>query len=100
MEVRLMHWYTKLLLLLTIASLAALSTLAQNTNLLPNGGFESGKPSLWTPEPGGATLSWSTDQVHGGTHSLKIEKPATGSLSRWLSENNVRYWVDNIPSGV
>ncbi|HET6272278.1 MAG TPA: T9SS type A sorting domain-containing protein [Bacteroidota bacterium] len=95
-----MHWYRKLLLLLTIASLAALSTLAQNTNLLPNGGFESGKPSLWTPEPGGATLSWSTDQVHGGTHSLKIEKTTTGSVSRWLSENNVRYWVDNIPSGV
>jgi len=81
-------------------SLAALPALAQDTNILPNGSFESGSPSLWNMEPGNATLTWATDQVHGGTHSLKIEKGSTGLLGRWLSGNNVRYWVDNIPSGV
>lgn len=74
---------------------------AQNTNLLPNGGFESGKPSLWFPEPGGATLTWATDQTYGGSpRSLKIVKTTTGSMSRWISGNQVRYWVDKIPRNV
>jgi hypothetical protein len=66
------------------------------------GGFESGKPSLWNAEPGasGATLTWATDAVQSGTHSLKIVKAGTGAMGRWISGNNVRYWVDNIPNGV
>jgi len=95
-----MCWYRYCLLSLTIASLAIVPGLAQDTNILPNGGFESGSPSLWNAEAGTATLTWATDQIHGGTHSLKIEKVATGSTARWLSGNNVRYWVDNIPMGV
>ena len=72
------------------------------TNMLPNGGFESGQPSLWTAEGGGAnaTLTWATDQVEVGTHSLKIEKTGTGTMARWISDNNVRYWVDRIYQGV
>ncbi|HLP18476.1 MAG TPA: hypothetical protein VK470_19615, partial [Bacteroidota bacterium] len=76
---------------------------AQTTNMLPNGGFESGKPSTWNAEPGtsaGAKLTWATDQYYGGTHSLKIEKPNTGDTARWISSNNVRYWVDNVAKGV
>jgi len=95
-----MYWYRNFFLLLTVASLAALPTLAQNTNILPNGSFESGNPSLWNAEPGNATLTWATDQTHGGTHSLKIEKTTGPDNVRWLSGNNVRYWVNNIPSGV
>ena len=79
----------------------AVIAMGQNTNLLPNGGFESGKPSLWNPEPGGATLTWATDQTYNGSpHSLKIVKTGTGTVSRWISTNMVRYWVDNIPMGV
>ncbi len=79
----------------------AVGALGQTTNLLPNGGFESGKPSLWFPEPGGATLSWATDQTYGGSpRSLKIVKTTTGSMSRWISGNQVRYWVDKIPRNV
>ena len=77
---------------------AFITAQGQTTNLLPNGGFESNKPSLFTAEPGasGATLTWATDQTFGGTHSLKIVKPSTGSVARWISTNMVRYWVDNI----
>jgi hypothetical protein len=78
-----------------------LSVTAQNNNLLTNGSFESGKPSLWNAEQGsGAVLTWANDQVHSGTRSLKIEKTGTGEMSRWLSDNNVRYWVTEIGSGV
>ena len=72
------------------------------TSLIPNGGFESGKPSFWTAEAGtsGAVLTWATDQVKGGTHSLKIVKAQTGAMARWISANNVRYWVENISKGV
>jgi hypothetical protein len=73
-----------------------------NTNLVAAmGGFESGKPSLWNAEGGtGATLTWATDQKRSGTHSLKIVKTGTGSTARWISGNQVRYWVDKIGKGV
>jgi hypothetical protein len=48
----------------------------------------------------GAVLTWAEDQAQSGTRSLKIVKPATGGVARWISGNNVRYWVDNIPLGV
>jgi len=76
--------------------------LAQTTNLLKNGGFESGKPAMFTAEAGtsGATLTWAEDQKHGGTRSLKIVKAATTGSARWVSNSNVRYWVEKIPKGV
>jgi len=37
--------------------------------------------------------------MQSGTRSLKIVKTA-GSAARWVSDNNVRYWVSDIPSGV
>ena len=86
------------ILLVSISVLA----MAQNTNKLSNGGFESGKPSLYTAEPGtsGATLTWASDQVHSGTRSLKIAKATTAGSARWVSSNNVRYWVTSIPKSV
>jgi hypothetical protein len=74
----------------------------QNTNLLPNGSFESGKPSLWEAEAGtsGATLTWATDAAMTPPRSLKIEKATTVGMARWISGNNVRYWVTNIPKDV
>jgi hypothetical protein len=87
---------------ISFMAIAAVSVFAQNTNLLKNGGFESGKPSLYNAEAGasGATLTWAIDQKHGGTHSLKIEKAATTGSARWVSNSNVRYWVDKIDKGV
>jgi hypothetical protein len=66
------------------------------------GGFESGKPALYSAEAGtsGATLTWAEDQKHSGTRSLKIVKAATTGSARWVSGNNVRYWVDNVSKGV
>jgi hypothetical protein len=73
----------------------------QNNNMLPNGSFESGRPSLWTAEEGdGAVLTWAEGEGQHGSHALKIEKTGTGEMSRWLSGNNVRYWVTEIGSGV
>ncbi len=93
---------TMFLWCISFIGVIAISAMAQNTNLLKNGGFESGKPSLFTAEAGtsGATLTWASDQKHNGTKSLKIVKATTVGSARWVSGNNVRYWVDNIPSGV
>ncbi len=92
---------TRVLLSAVLLLFIAAFAMGQNTNLLPNGGFESGKPSLWNPEPGGATLTWATDQTYNGSpHSLKIVKTGTGTVSRWFSTNMVRYWVDNIGRNV
>ncbi len=72
-------------------------------NLVYNPSFESGKPALWNAVPGnsGATLTWATDQYHSPTHSLKIDKPNTGTgPAMWQSANMVRYWTTRIYAGV
>src|SRR3989442_15985232 len=69
-----------------LLAFAFITANGQPTNLLPNPGFESGKPSLWSPQPGatGAVLTWATDQTYGGSpHSLKIVKSGTGSVAGW-----------------
>ncbi len=93
----------RILIPVCLVAFTFIAAYGQQTNLLPNGGFESGKPSLFTAEPGtsGATLTWATDQTYvGSPHSLKIVKPATGSVARWVSSNMVRYWVDKIGRNV
>lgn len=97
-----MNWHKRFLWLSSIVLCLAAMLFGQNTNLLSMGGFESGKPSLWSAEAGasGATLSWASDQKHNGTKSLKIEKAGTAGSARWVSGNNVRYWVDKIGKGV
>ncbi|MFA6456149.1 MAG: T9SS type A sorting domain-containing protein [Bacteroidota bacterium] len=97
-----MNLRTRFLWCISLIAIAAMSVYAQNTNLLKNGGFESGKPSLYTAEAGasGATLTWAQDQKHSGTRSLKVEKAGTSASARWVSGNNVRYWVDKVSQGV
>ena len=97
-----MNWRTNLVWqVIAFVGLCVIAS-AQTTNILPNGSFESGKPSLWSSEAGtsGATLTWATDESKTAPHSLKIEKAATGDMARWISGNNVRYWVDKIGLGV
>jgi len=87
-----------LLFLLGVSSVAV-----AQVNMVYNGSFESGQPALWNAIPGtsGATLTWATDQYVSATHSLKIEKPSTGtSAAMWQSDNFVRYWTTRIFSGV
>ncbi|MCF8241698.1 MAG: hypothetical protein K9J16_09960, partial [Melioribacteraceae bacterium] len=47
------------------------------------GSFEQDLPSYWTKgaEPGGATLTWATDQFVSMGKSLKIEKTTTSEAS-------------------
>jgi hypothetical protein len=73
-----------------------------NTNLVaPVASFESGKPSLWNAvATSGAVLTWATDQARTSPRSLKIEKTGTGEAARWISGNQVRYWVDKISKSV
>ncbi len=97
-----MNLRTTFLWCISFIVVTAISAFAQNTNLLSMGGFESGKPSLYGAEAGtsGATLTWAEDQKHSGTRSLKIVKAATTGSARWVSGNNVRYWVDKVGKGV
>ena len=60
------------------------------------GSFEQGLPSYWTKgsEPGGATLSWATDQSISMGKSLKITKTATSEAAMWESENMCDNWSE------
>ena len=97
-----MKWHYRFLWQAVFAVLFFSFLFAQNeNNLLTNGSFEVEGPYRWNAEEGaGATLTWATDDTHTGLQSLKIEKTGTGEMSRWLSDNQVRYWVTEIGSGV
>jgi len=60
------------------------------------GSFEQNLPSYWMKgtEPGGATLSWATDDSHSMGRSLKIEKSTTPEAAMWESENMVDLWSE------
>jgi hypothetical protein len=60
------------------------------------GSFEQGLPSYWTKgsEPGGATLSWATDDSRSMGRSLKITKTATSEAAMWESENMCDLWSE------
>ncbi|MFF3391979.1 glycosyl hydrolase family 18 protein [Streptomyces sp. NPDC002669] len=67
------------------------------TGVLVNGDFESGSPSPWTCEAGGAVVS---TPVHGGSHALAVAATAsqTGECAQSLTLSpNTRYtlsgWV-------
>jgi hypothetical protein len=62
-------------------------------NKLTDGGFESGRPSYWTPSGAGAT--WSTAQFHSGTHSVALSGAGEAS---WTQGEVVRNWVSNFPA--
>ncbi len=58
------------------------------------GSFEQEKPSYWnkSSEPGGATLSWASDQFITLGKSLKITKTATTEAAMWESDNMCDIW--------
>jgi len=58
------------------------------------GGFEGSEPSYWTlgSAPGGATLSWATDDSRSLGHSLKITKDVTTDSAAWISTNMADFW--------
>ncbi|MDP3150258.1 MAG: hypothetical protein Q8N83_14145, partial [Ignavibacteria bacterium] len=60
------------------------------------GSFEQDLPSYWLKgaEPGGANLSWATDDSHSMGRSLKITKTATAEAAKWESENMVDLWSE------
>jgi virulence-associated protein VapD len=60
------------------------------------GSFEQMLPSYWTKgaEPGGATLSWATDQSRSMGRSIKIQKSVTSEAAVWESENMVDLWSE------
>ena len=97
-----MNWRTRFLWQMVVGVIVCAVAMAQGTNILPNGSFESGQPSFWTAEAGtsGATLTWATDAAKTAPYSLKIEKASTAGAARWVSDNNVRYWVTDIASAV
>jgi hypothetical protein len=66
------------------------------------GGFESNLPSFWNigSQPGGATLTWATDQSHSMGHSLKITKSATSDTAAWISDNMCDIWSPTNPKNV
>ena len=73
--------------LYTLLSVFVLATVANaQTNLIPNGGFETwtaGVPDSWTitPATNGGTATQETTDVHGGTSALKMTAPAgTGNI--------------------
>ncbi|MBU1100077.1 MAG: hypothetical protein KKA84_06705, partial [Bacteroidetes bacterium] len=58
------------------------------------GSFEQTDPSYWNKagEPGGATLSWASDQFITLGKSLKITKDVTGDAAYWESDNMCDIW--------
>jgi len=63
------------------------------SNIVDNGDFETVAPFYWSEGETGGTLTWATDDFHGGEHSLKIEKASTGSASSWITGNQANtYW--------
>jgi hypothetical protein len=89
-----MRWFGfSLLVLVLLGSFSSVQAQAVNINTI--GGFESSLPSYWTigNAPGGATLTWATDQYKSSGHSLKISKPAaTADSAAWISENMCDIW--------
>jgi endo-1,4-beta-xylanase len=61
----------------------ALATDAGVQNLLTNGGFENVNDGEWFGR-GGAKVSYTTDEFHGGSHSLKV----TGRTKTWEGPMN------------
>jgi len=90
-----------LVLLVLTASLSVV--FAQGITINTVGGFESSLPSYWTigNQPGGASLTWATDQFRSLGHSLKISKPtSTADSASWISENMCDIWSPTNPANV
>lgn len=76
-----------------LLGLTAGTSLAQTDNVIGNGDLETATPFFWSPGATGGTLTWSMDEAHNGTHSLKIEKTTTGTAASWITGNQANtYW--------
>jgi len=86
--------------ILFLASGVTFTNAQSGINLV--GSFEGELPSYWKKgtEPGGSKLTWATDQSRSKTHSLKIEKSATGEAAVWESENMLDLWAPTLSKDV
>ncbi len=66
------------------------------------GGFEGTAPAFWYKgnQPGGANLTWATDQFLSMGHSLEIQKVDSPDSAAWVSKNMCDIWSPNVPANV
>ena len=97
-----MSWIRRFVWLGAALLVATLALQAQTTNLWTIGGLEGTTPSFWNigSQPGGATLTWATDQYQSMGHSLKITKSVTSDSAAWVSDNMCDIWSPQIGKNV
>jgi len=73
-----------------------------NYTLSDIGGFEGTAPAFWYMgnDPGGATLTWATDQSLSMGHSLKIQKVVSSDSAAWVSQNMCDIWSPTVTPNV
>jgi hypothetical protein len=66
------------------------------------GGLEGSAPAFWSigNQPGGALLTWATDQSVSMGHSIKIQKVATSDSASWVSDNMCDIWSPTVSPNV
>jgi hypothetical protein len=91
---------TKIFPILLFSCMVYASSIIAQINSI--GGFEGDLPSYWTKgsEPGGATLTWASDEFRSLGRSLKISKTTTTDSAAWISENMVDLWSPQHLMGV
>ena len=87
------RWWTGIAFILVLAVIIPLQA---QSGINEFGSFEQQLPSYWTKGavPGGATLTWATDESHSMGRSLKITKTTTSEAAMWESENMVDLWSE------
>jgi FlgD Ig-like domain len=91
------------LLLILTAFIWSFSSANAQTKFDAISGFEASTPAFWNmgSQPGGATLTWATDQYRSLGHSLEISKASTTSDSAsWISDNMCDIWSPSVPKDV
>src|SRR5450756_2596987 len=93
-----MSWRLRFSWIGSVMLITSIALLAQTDNLSNIGSFEATLPSFWNMgnQPGGATLTWATDQSRSMGHSLKITKTATSDTAAWISDNMCDIWSPQI----
>jgi len=102
------YWHLLLLIILTIGLTVSLTA---QTNLLPNGDFETQEVNFWSKLNdglGGAAVTWATDEAANSPwgifqkslRSFKVVKgSATADMVGWLSVNNADLYWNNAGGG-
>ena len=83
-------WYIIAVIMLMVFP----KTLQAQSGMNEIGSFEQTDPSYWhkAGEPGGATLTWASDEYVTLGKSLKITKETTGDAAYWESDNMCDIW--------